>query len=86
MCQLLADFLLEDCDSAVRQKLRNAIKEGGANTGLVREFTFNRFNVTLDFAAGNVRIEDELDTSERGLCWVSLSDFSTAVGQHKPLT
>lgn len=82
---LLKEFLEQDCDAAVHQKLIAEItRHGAVRTEVVREFTFNRFNICLDFQNGNVRVEDELDTSEAGSCSVSLADFASALNEHEP--
>ena len=82
---LLNEFLAQDCDAAVRQKLLAEITTHGATrVDVVREFTLNRFNVRLDFQGGEVKVEDELDTSEQGSCSLSLAEFTTALNSHKP--
>jgi hypothetical protein len=85
MPPLLSEFLAQDCDPTIRQKLLAEIgKHGTAKADVVRDFNFNRFNVQLDFQSGVVKVEDELNTSEQGSCSVSLSDFATALDKHKP--
>lgn len=85
MHSLLRQFLAQDCDSQVRQKLLAEINSHGAvRTDVVREFNFNRFNVYLDFQNGSVRVEDELDTTEAGSCYMPIADFARALTTHKP--
>jgi hypothetical protein len=85
MLSLLKQFLDQDCDAGVRQKLLTEInKHSTVKTDVVREFNFNRFNVHLDFRNGSARIEDELDKSEAGSCMVPIADFSSALNEHRP--
>lgn len=85
MADLLKDFLRRDCNETVHQTLLAEIgKYGPAKADVVRDFNFNRFNVHLDFQNGNVRLDDELDTSEQGSCSISLSDFVAALNREKP--
>jgi hypothetical protein len=56
MSSLLEQFLTEECDSHVAQRIRDEAGAAG-----VRYLTFNRFNVRLDVNAGIATIEDELD-------------------------
>jgi hypothetical protein len=42
--------------------------------------TFNVFNLTLDFASGTAKLENELDTSAAGEVTVPLDDFLALVG------
>lgn len=86
MCQLLDAFISQDCDAAVRQKLLEALEHRVETSfGRVREFTFNRFNIILDFENEQVIIEDDLDTSDSGACSIRLADFYKAVDGHEPL-
>lgn len=52
------EFFAEECDDHVRAVLLNerSRRESGS-----RYFTFNRFNVKLDFDSATAIIEDELD-------------------------
>jgi len=86
MNRLLSEFLSQDCNAAVRQTLLDEIRLHSTTktTLVVREFTFNRFNVVLDFLAGNARIEDELDPSAQGSCRIPLSEFSAVLEMHEP--
>jgi len=83
--RLLNEFLAQDCDATVRQKLLAEIaKHDATRVDVVREFTLNRFNVRLDFRAGEVKVEDELDASELGSCSLPLAEFTAALNSHKP--
>jgi hypothetical protein len=56
MSSLLDQFLAEECNAYVVQRIRDE----AATTG-ERYLTFNRFNVRLDLDAGVATIEDEID-------------------------
>lgn len=82
---LLQEFLSQDCDAAIKQKLLDEIAEhGAARVDVVREYTFNRFNVHLDFQKQEAVIDDELDVSADGSCRLSLDEFAAALGKHHP--
>jgi len=79
---LLEQFLSEDATPQVRQLLLDSIATPDRSQGQgVREFTFNRFNVRIDWGKRVVTLEDELDTSERGATEIGLSDFAAALGK-----
>jgi hypothetical protein len=59
---LLDLFLQEDCDSYVRSLILASIR-GKSSTMVVEEFTFNRFNLLLDFGTNTAVINDELNPS-----------------------
>lgn len=71
---LLDLFLNEECIPPIRDKLLAEIKECG-DTPIVRDHTFNRFNLRMDFENRLVRIEDDLDPGEEGEIELSLADF-----------
>ena len=82
---LLKEFLAEECDAAVREKLIAEITQhGAARANVVREFAFNRFNIRIDFEGEEVRIEDDLDTREQGSCSISLAEFAATLNSHEP--
>jgi len=84
--RLLSEFFDLDCDATVRQILLAEIRTHGTEkTDVVREFNFNQFNIYLDFQNRQVKVEDELDVSEQGSCFVSLAEFAAALNDHKPL-
>lgn len=74
---LLKLFLDEDCDKHAQSVLLAAIKIKRGTDG-IEDFTFNRFNVRLDFANDLAMIDDDLnpDYGERKL---SLDDFAAFV-------
>lgn len=83
--RLLNEFLAEDCEEHVRKMLISEINTYfTTKADVVREFTFNRFNVRLNFQDGSAKIEDELDTSEDGSFSFSLAEFVAALNSHKP--
>lgn len=58
--RLLQQFLDEDADSYVRQNLLAAISYGKSSKArFLQEFSFNRFNVSLNFGEGEVVVDDE---------------------------
>lgn len=61
--ELLEVFLMQDCDAHARSVLLAAIDK--PPTGLEhREFTFNRFNVVLDYLRQEAVIDDELHPAD----------------------
>jgi hypothetical protein len=78
--KLLDIFLSEDGDAHARQKLLDSIREQRTTgTPLVREFNFNRFNVTLNFETKQVFLEDDLTTGPEGERKFSLDEFEKAL-------
>ncbi len=75
--QLLEVFIREDCDTHARSVLLAAIK-AKSGTASVEDFTFNRFNVRLDFEAGEAVIDDEINPSD-GEYRLSLERFASRV-------
>jgi len=64
-------FFVEECTDHVRVLLRREID---SRTAGVRRFTFNVFDVVLDFNVGTVTIEDVLKPNSAAS--LSLADFS----------
>src|SRR6516165_2750348 len=65
--ELLNTFFSEDGDGHARRRLLDAIREQRATgTPMAREFTFNRFNVALDFEAKQVSLRDDLTVGPQG--------------------
>jgi hypothetical protein len=78
--ELLNIFLSEDGDAHARHKLLNAIREQKATSApMVRKFTFNRFNVTLNFEAKKVSLQDDLTIDPQGEYNLSLDEFEKAL-------
>lgn len=75
---LLNQFLNEDATAYVRQQLLDAI-DSGLKQNQVKEFTFNRFNVRIDFGRQTVMLEDDLDASDEGKMEISLPVFVKAL-------
>lgn len=74
--ELLQQFLGQDCDLARREELCNEIGSLiSRNDKVIRELTFNRFILTVDLVQGIVRLEDDLDTSERGAVVFPIHQF-----------
>lgn len=75
---LLREFLDEDCDAPTTQRLLEKIREHeGSN--ISRDYTFNRFNLCLDFSEKRVRIEDDLNPGAEGETELSLAVFKSAL-------
>jgi hypothetical protein len=82
--ELLNTFLSEDGDAHSRQKLLDAIrKQRPPGAPMVREFTFNRFNVTLDFEGKQVSLQDDLTVGPQGEYKLSLDEFEKALQERK---
>jgi hypothetical protein len=78
--KLLDTFLSEDGDAYARHKLLDAIrKQRATGTPLVSKFTFNRFNVTLDYEAKTVSLQDDLAVDPDGEYNFKLDEFEKAV-------
>jgi len=75
--ELLELFLKEDCDQHAQTVLLTAIRAKGG-TAVVEDFTFNRFNVRLDFIANEAVIDDDLNPAD-GECRLPLTSFSERV-------
>ena len=58
--ELLKLFLEEDCDLHAQSILLAAIRAKKGTDG-IQDFTFNRFNVRLDFANGEAVLDDDLN-------------------------
>jgi len=68
---LVDRFMAEEATEHVRSVLISAIES--APPAGTRYFTFNAFNVLLDFDQGSVTVEDEFDVV--AMCRISLVDF-----------
>lgn len=82
--KLLDTFFFEDCNTQLRQKLLDVILENKTiNTTLIKKYTFNRFNIILNFEAREVTLEDDLTTDSQGEYKLSLDEFEKALQEHK---
>jgi|UniRef100_UPI00378377CB hypothetical protein len=77
--ELLELFIKEDCDQHAQSVLLSAIKEKTGTDG-IEDFTFNRFNIRLDFGTNQVVIDDDLNPSD-GECRLPLAVFSARVAE-----
>lgn len=77
--ELLELFLEEDCDQHAQSVLLNAIK-AKVDTDGSEDFTFNRFNVRLDFGAREAVIDDDLNPAD-GEFRLSLENFAARVAE-----
>ena len=71
--ELLELFIKEDCDQHARAVLLASIK-AKTGTGGVDDFTFNRFNVRLDFGNKEAVVDDDLNPAE-GECRLPIERF-----------
>lgn len=74
---LLKLFLSEECDEHVQRVLLTAIRAKKGTDG-AEDFTFNRFDVRLDFASDHVIIVDDLNP-DYGEHRLPLNDFASLV-------
>jgi hypothetical protein len=74
---LLKLFLDQDCDQHVQSAILETIKTKTGTDG-IEDFTFNRFNVHLDFANDQAAIDDDLNP-DYDECRLSLNDFAALV-------
>ena len=79
--ELLNSFFAEDGDAHARRKLLDAIRSQRASGGttVVRDFTFNRFKVILDFEKQRASLHDDLTVGPLGEYEISLDDFERAL-------
>ena len=76
MCDLVEQFIEQECTAYVRRLLEDAI----ADLATPRlHFEFNRFEITVDRQANVVVLEDVLDPNSTGVRRVPLEDFSSAL-------
>lgn len=82
--ELLNTFLSEDGDAHARHKLLDGIrKQRASGAPTVREFTFNRFKVTLDFEAKQVSLQDDLTVGPQGEYKLGLDEFEKALQERE---
>ena len=76
---LLTEFIEEEVTPEVKSLLlENLNKKAGK-----QEYTFNRFNISVDFESDIVSIEDDLDVGESGLEQVTVSTFFSSLDEAK---
>ena len=61
--KLLEVFLKEDCDSHAQSVLLTSIRAKTGTDG-IEDFTFNRFNIRLNFGTNQAVIDDELNPAD----------------------
>ena len=76
---LLDQFVEYEMNPTVRQLLKDAMADPEPRKAL-REFTFDRFNVTLDFERRVAVVDDELDPSPAGSVEMDLEQFDRLLG------
>ena len=82
--ELLNTFSSEDGDAHARHKLLDAIrKQRATGTPVAREFTFNRFNVALDFEGKQVSLQDDLTVGPQGEYKLTLDEFDKALQERR---
>jgi hypothetical protein len=75
--ELFELFLREDCDKHAQSVLLSMIDANSDAKG-TEKFTFNRFNVLLDFEHKEAVIDDELNPSD-GECRIPLEIFKSRI-------
>jgi len=75
--ELLELFIKEDCDQHAQAVLLTSIRAKTGTDG-TEDFTFNRFNVRLDFGNKEAVIDDDLNPVD-GECRIPIERFVTCV-------
>ena len=75
--ELLELFIKEDCDQHAQSVLLSAIS-AKTDTACIEDFTFNRFNVRLDFGVEEAVIDDDLNPAD-GEYRLPLNSFAERV-------
>jgi len=79
---LLNEFLTEEGNPEVRRKLLVSIREPNSRAFL--KFTFNRFNIILNYEKKEVTVEDDLTVGAEGEFKISFEEFIRALQKHMP--
>lgn len=77
---LLSEFFEQDCDLHIRQMLIEEVEQSRGQD-VVREFSFNRFNLQITFGKQNVFLTDEFLCGDEGECTVNLTEFERMLKQ-----
>jgi len=81
---LLEEFLSQEADAYTRCKLLAEIREQRTTlTPAIREHTFNRFNVTLNFEKKRVSLRDDLMVGPEGEYPLGIEEFEKALQERK---
>ena len=73
---LLDRFFSEDGDAHARRKLLDTIREHKTSrVTFVRRYTFNRFNLSVNFGTSEVTLEDDLTVGPLGEYKLRLEEF-----------
>jgi hypothetical protein len=75
--ELFELFLKEDCDQHAQAVLLASI-QARIGTSAVEDFTFNRFNICLDFGKNEAVIDDDLNPGD-GECRLPIERFANCV-------
>lgn len=73
MRDVLREFLEEECGAGIREILSREMTTPSSQR---REFTFNRFNVTIDHQAAEVIIQDDLEPGPEGEFRMPSTEFA----------
>ncbi len=76
MSDLLRQFITQECTAYVRRLLEDAIADSAAPRP---HFEFNRFEITIEREGNIVVLEDVLDSTDAGVRYVPLAEFSAAL-------
>ena len=75
---LIQQFLREEATPEIRALLLRALDGRQSDANRQRqEFEFNKFDVLIDFQAGTVKIDDDLDISAGGEETCSIEEFES---------
>jgi len=81
MDSLFDEFAREDGTPYARELIRDAVRERGERPELeLKTFSFNRFEVKLDFVNQVAVLEDEFDVSPSGTLQLPLDEFLRRLG------
>ncbi len=81
MENLLEQFIHEECTVPISNMLNEDIRCLQNSDITFKEYTFNRFNLYLDFSNKKARIEDDLDPSESGVLEIGLEVLLKSITQ-----
>jgi hypothetical protein len=77
---LLSEFLAEEGSLEIREKLLVSIREPDSRAAL--KFTFNRFNIILDYEKKEVTVEDDLTVGPEGEFNLGFEEFVRALQEN----
>lgn len=81
---LIEQFIKEDFSESANNEI---LKECESLIGkdISREYTFNRFNLKIDFGSNKVVLDDDLDCDESGQAIIELQEFIKLIKENEDL-